>query len=223
MHFEILPPAQRQFWDQHAAAVPQDFVLYGGTAVALRRGHRQSLDFDFFSSRVLDEDVLRRAIPILGTAKLLQRDPGTFVVAAPIADGEVRLSFFGGISFGRVGYPRALPNRPAIASPLDLLATKLKVIHERVEAKDYLDIEVLLRAGLSLNQGISAARALFGDAVNPLITAKAVAWFKDGDLEAALPEATRRFLEQASVTLDPATALTPMALKSKDLSASDPT
>jgi hypothetical protein len=30
------------------------FVLYGGAAIALRLGHRQSVDFDFFSSRPLN-------------------------------------------------------------------------------------------------------------------------------------------------------------------------
>ena len=135
----------------------------------------------------------------------------------PIGEGDVKLSFFGGIGFGRVGDPDRVPNGPAIASPLDLLATKLKVIHQRVEARDYLDIEALLRSGLSLNEGISAARALYGDAINPLMTAKAVAWFKEGGLEAELGQETRHFLERASATLDPARAMRPLALRSNRL------
>lgn len=35
------------------------FVLYGGTAVALQTGHRDSEDFDFFSSEALPETVKR--------------------------------------------------------------------------------------------------------------------------------------------------------------------
>jgi hypothetical protein len=38
-----------------------------------------------------------------------------------------------------------------------------------------------------LNQGIAASRTLYGDAVNPLMTAKAIAWFKDGDLDTHPP------------------------------------
>jgi hypothetical protein len=34
---DILPPAQRRLWDE-LAAVPAEFVLYGGTAIALRLG-----------------------------------------------------------------------------------------------------------------------------------------------------------------------------------------
>jgi hypothetical protein len=34
----ILPPPQRRLWDE-LAAVPGEFVLYGGTAIALHLGH----------------------------------------------------------------------------------------------------------------------------------------------------------------------------------------
>jgi hypothetical protein len=47
---DILPAAQRRLWDE-LAAVPAEFVLYGGTAIALHLGHRQSIDFDFFASK----------------------------------------------------------------------------------------------------------------------------------------------------------------------------
>jgi len=46
---DILPPAQRRLWDT-GLGVPRHFVLYGGTALALRLGHRQSVDCDFFSA-----------------------------------------------------------------------------------------------------------------------------------------------------------------------------
>jgi hypothetical protein len=46
---DILPEPQRKLWPE-LAAVPRRFVLYGGTAIVLRLGHRASVDFDFFSS-----------------------------------------------------------------------------------------------------------------------------------------------------------------------------
>lgn len=48
LHLEILPRAQRELWDQ-LSTLPDAFVLYGGTAIALQLGHRQSVDFDFFA------------------------------------------------------------------------------------------------------------------------------------------------------------------------------
>lgn len=64
---DILPKPQRQIWDE-LAAVPPEFVLYGGTAVALHLGHRQSLDFDFFGNRSFDPALLTAAIPFMAAA-----------------------------------------------------------------------------------------------------------------------------------------------------------
>lgn len=50
---DILPKSQRELWPD-LDAVPSDFVLYGGTALALQLGHRISEDFDFFSSTGFD-------------------------------------------------------------------------------------------------------------------------------------------------------------------------
>ena len=50
---DILPPAQRALWSE-VDATPEHFTLYGGTALALRLGHRQSLDFAFFSRVAFD-------------------------------------------------------------------------------------------------------------------------------------------------------------------------
>ena len=44
-----LPTAQQALWPS-LSQVPTGFVLYGGTALALRLGHRQSVDFDYLGS-----------------------------------------------------------------------------------------------------------------------------------------------------------------------------
>lgn len=46
---DILPKSQQALWPQ-LKEVPNEYVLYGGTAIALRYGHRNSVDFDFFST-----------------------------------------------------------------------------------------------------------------------------------------------------------------------------
>ena len=61
-------------------------------------------------------------------------------------------------------------------------------------------MEVLLRGGLSLNQGVSAALALYPDQINPLDIAKAVGWFKEGNLDALLSESTKDILTAASAS-----------------------
>ena len=178
------------------------------------------MDFDFFSSREFDEDRLRRDVGPLREGTVVVRQPGTLIVAAPVGDGEVRLSFFGSIGIGRVDNPDQLTGKFPIASPLDLLATKLKVLLQRIEPKDYLDVEVLLRGGLSLNQGVSAALALYPDQINPLDIAKAVGWFQEGNLDALLSEGVRDFLTAAADLFQPDSDA--MALASRDLGPGAP-
>jgi hypothetical protein len=44
LHLEVLPKPQREFWENLAGTIPAHFVLYGGTAVALRHGHRSAVE-----------------------------------------------------------------------------------------------------------------------------------------------------------------------------------
>ena len=56
---DTLPPPQRELWPA-LADVPANFVLYGGTGLALRLAHRASVDFDFFASAPLDSERMPR-------------------------------------------------------------------------------------------------------------------------------------------------------------------
>ena len=47
LHLEILPATQKRLWEE-LTDVPKQFILFGGTAIALYLGHRDSIDFDFF-------------------------------------------------------------------------------------------------------------------------------------------------------------------------------
>jgi hypothetical protein len=93
----VLPLSQQALWDGPLATLPSGWVLYGGTAIALHLGHRQSVDFDFFSTERLDRGVLRRSCPFLVGAKTLQDEPDTLTVVVENAGDSVKLSFFGGL------------------------------------------------------------------------------------------------------------------------------
>ena len=49
-NLKILPQGQRELWPL-LGTIPARFTLYGGTALAIQLGHRESVDFDFFSSQ----------------------------------------------------------------------------------------------------------------------------------------------------------------------------
>jgi hypothetical protein len=157
--FSILPAAQREIWTSLAAATQLNFVLYGGTAIALHLGHRESLDFDFFRSESLDKDQVRAAFGFARQAPILQDAPETLVVVDEMPAGSVKVSFFGGIGFGRVNDPLLTRDGTLLVASLDdLMATKLKAILDRAEAKDHRDIAAMISAGVSLPAGLSAFR-----------------------------------------------------------------
>lgn len=191
-----LPPAQQRLWPE-LRAIPANFVLYGGTALALRLGHRQSVDFDFFSSEPFQPADLFRTLSFLSGATRLQSARNTLTVEVD-REGPVLLSFFGGLSLGRVGVPEAAaPAGMAVASLLDLAGTKMAVIQERAMSKDYLDVDALLKAGVELPAMLAAATALYGE-FNPMISVKALSYFNDGDLPKLPKEVQERLAAAAS-------------------------
>ena len=197
---DILPPAQQRLWPKLSPAASAGFVLYGGTAIALRLGHRPSIDFDFFTDQPLDKDALRSALPIVERATVLQDRPETLtVLVADEADPSqtIKLSFFAGLDFGRVGEPQMTDDGVlSVASLTDLFATKLKVIFDRIEAKDYLDVAAMLTHGADLAHGLAAARVLFGTRFQPSECLKALVYFEGGDLS-SVAEPVRRTLVDA--------------------------
>jgi hypothetical protein len=68
-----------------------------------------------------------------------------------------------------------------MGSTIDLSATKIKVIQNRAEIKDYIDIAELLKY-FSLEQMLANAMAVFGIEFNPLLSLKALTFYQDGNL-----------------------------------------
>jgi hypothetical protein len=203
-HLEILPDAQKTLWPELKPASSLGYVLYGGTAIALRLGHRTSVDFDFFSEKELQKEALADRLPFVKTSRVLQDQPNAFTILAHSrsADGpSVKLSFFGGIDFGRVGIPQTTQDGVLqVASLDDLMATKLKVMLKRIEAKDYRDVAAMIDAGVPLDYGLGAACQLYGPSFQPSESLKALVYFEGGDL-ATLPADVRKTLIVASSTV----------------------
>lgn len=139
---DILPESQRRLW-RELDATPSDFVLYGGTGLALQLGHRVSEDFDFFSSSSFDPDRLQSRPPFF--RDLDPRDADTWVhrkrdsLEAFVNRGDaVKIAFFGGLdTLQRVEDPRrAIGSRVLVASLVDLAGMKMRVIQVRASWKD---------------------------------------------------------------------------------------
>lgn len=195
-----LPPAQVDLWAR-LGDVPDQFVLYGGTALSLRLGHRESVDFDFFTDETFRSDALLSALRWLGRVEVVEALDNTLTVIDP---GGVRLSFFGDLGLQAVAEASvATDNGIVVASVYDLAGTKTKAIYDRSEWKDYVDIHALILAGHRLADIIGYAATIFDRrfAFPTPQFLRALVWFADGTAF-DVPGPTQRGLEQAVRDLD---------------------
>ena len=192
-----LPATQLVAWHQ-LGCIPEGFVLYGGTALALRLGHRASEDFDFFSARSFRPTELLASLNELGRMIVDEATPDNLRVTTA---GGVHLSFYGGMRIRCVAEPSRI-EQPEIlvASLFDLAATKAKAILDRAEWKDYHDMATLLRAGLTLPEIIAFATAVFDPVFEfpAAVFLRSLAWFEDGSVP-DLPADMKRELERTVV------------------------
>ena len=198
---DTLPAAQRLLWPE-LAETPAHFTLYGGTAIALRLAHRQSVDFDFFTLESFEPSALLNDIPYLTGAVLRQSSPNTLSVTVD-RGVPVQLSYFGGLDIGQVA-PAETVEGPGFmaASLIDLAGMKVAVLPQRVEVRDYLDVHALLtKAKIPLAEMLAAAEIIYGTQFNPLISLKAIGYHKDFTSD-ALPQNVRHDLLNAVKVTD---------------------
>lgn len=140
-----------------------EYYLVGGTALALQIGHRQSVDFDLFTSRPLKPRLLtqiKRAVaprPLLVTYRTVEQ-------LNLIIDG-VKVTFF------QSDYPTIEPFIPfeglRLASIHEIAAMKAFAIGKWLAYRDYVDWYYLLHDNhVTLTQVITLAKQKFGGDFN---------------------------------------------------------
>lgn len=179
LHREALGRSQRLLLPRLAPFAGQHgFYLAGGTALALRLGHRRSVDFDWFREAPID-DPLRLAADLRAAGLPFETErveKGTLHGRA----GGVRVSFL------EYAYPLLRPLREAeglrLADLEDIAAMKLAgAVAQRGSKKDFLDVFALGRR-FGLGEMLSFYREKYGveDVGHVLV---ALAWFDDADRE----------------------------------------
>ena len=152
----------------------KDFYLAGGTGLALQMGHRDSVDFDFFTYKPIDTKKLfikLKEIFLDFEILKIEEDENTMIV---LIDG-VKVSFF--------SYPYKLiteivnEDDLAIASIEDIGCMKLSAIISRATIKDYVDLYYILQK-INLEKLLKKAVVKFQDIDKNLIL-KSLVYFKD--------------------------------------------
>ncbi len=142
MFYDILDTKRKNILPLLAVFKP-DFYLAGGTGLALQIGHRDSIDFDFFTRKTIDTvDLYERLVLIFAGHRIdkIQEEKNTLSV---FIDGNIKLSFFA------YRYPllEASIEEPflSIASIVDIACMKLSAIVSRSTNKDYIDLFYILK------------------------------------------------------------------------------
>ncbi len=120
-----------------------NFYLAGGTALALQLGHRDSIDFDFFTKNDINTQKLFEKIKIIfqqHTLKRVQDEKNTLTI---IIDNNIKISFF----TYKYKLLNQLHEEPylQIASIEDIACMKLNAIVSRSTMKDYVDLFFILQ------------------------------------------------------------------------------
>jgi hypothetical protein len=181
VHTEILTSTQLAVLDGlrpiHSIG---DFYLAGGTALALRHGHRRSVDFDFF--RVTSFDAQDLVLTLEGAFEELERLPSgeqTLYVRL----NRVTTSFF------RYPYPLLEAVEPTpwgfgLASDSDIAAMKIEAIAGRGARKDFIDLRVLCRTRLTLDTAFVLFERKYGtNRTDRYHRLRALTYFDDAEHE----------------------------------------
>ena len=179
------------------------FYLAGGTGLALRLGHRVSVDLDFFTPGRVDPDCLLRELRSgFGRVKAVALDSGTLHVHAD----SVKVSFLG------YPYPQLYPfghfENVAVADPRDIACMKLSAISGRGTRRDFVDLFAIAQI-----YGLATLLSLFdrkyaGVTYSRIHLLKSLTYFEEANQEGSpnLPadldwEAVKRFFEDQVVLL----------------------
>jgi hypothetical protein len=151
--------------------VLSEFVLVGGTALALQLGHRISIDIDLFSSSSFDENKL---VDYLRVNYHLCLDS----ISRNTLRGEID-----GVQLDCIAHQYPWINPPVedenlrLASFEDIAAMKLNAISGNgTRVKDFIDI-AYLSSKITLNQMIAGYEMKYN--ANPIIPIKAMVYFDD--------------------------------------------
>lgn len=163
-------------------AFKDDFYLAGGTALALQLGHRDSIDFDFFSLRSFSTEELFQKVEHVFKDHLVIKTQEAKDTLTFIADETVKVSFF--------AYPYKLvkplldEDNFKMASLEDIGAMKLSAITSRSVLKDYVDLYFILHK-ISLDKLLDITKEKFPTVdTNPIL--KSIIYFEDIQAEPIL-------------------------------------
>ena len=152
----------------------EDFVLVGGTAIALQMGHRQSIDFDLFSYGDFDNRKIRKKILLWSKIdRTFVSNDGEYAIMV----NKVKIAFY---NFPyKIKASARLVKTIRLPDLLTLAAMKAFALGRRSKWKDYVDLYFILKNRYSLEEISGKADGIFGGEFNGRIFREALSYFDD--------------------------------------------
>ena len=174
LRFDAIPELVKARLDELSDRGLDEFALGGGTSLALRMGHRISVDLDFFTEVGFSPEELFEEIA-LADATVIRNARNTLAVNA----NGVKVEFL------RHAYPLLAPidliEGVRMLSLPDVAAMKLNAIANRGSKKDFFDVvELLEHDPLPNLLGYFASKYRSSD---PFTVIRSLVWFEDAERE----------------------------------------
>jgi len=185
--------------DLRAASALAGFYLAGGTGLALRLGHRRSIDLDFFSAGHFAEEALLQRVQSLEGFSLVSR--GDQTIHAEIRGTKVS---FLGFPYPLLFPPQEFEGVP-VADPRDIACMKISAIAGCGARRDFIDLYVVAREhGLQNLLDLFHRKFAQANYSRPHLL-KSLCFFEDAEKDPlpemlvplAWPEVTNYFLREA--------------------------
>ena len=181
-HWEILSSVQKAILSHLVFLRECGMYLAGGTALALQLGHRESLDYDFFTTQDFNDlEIFERLKKFDPKLTIIQQARNTLYVNMR----GITVSMFKYI------YPLVQPavrlEHVDLASLQDIGAMKIQAIIDRGTRRDFIDFWVLLNE-LTLDQMLVAHQNKYGQAHNTYLALQALMYFSDAEEETSMAQ-----------------------------------
>jgi len=155
-----------------------NFYLAGGTALALQYSHRQSIDFDFFTTTDFSTTKIIQKLQTFGKFELQHEEENTIIGIL----NDVRISFFT-YKYRVINEFKKYENIN-IADEFDIAAMKLEAISGRGSKKDFVDFYFILK-NISLQDIFKFYEKKYGKAIsNNYHLLKSLVYFEDAEVQA---------------------------------------
>ena len=154
-----------------------EFILGGGTSLALRFGHRQSIDIDLFTVDPFDSNLCINSLHnLFSDLEVVNRTTGS--VCAVVSNCKVDILHH--------SYP--LLYKPVVDEGIrflslpDLAAMKINAVTNRGSKKDFIDLLLLHENGISIDKALDYFCKKYGNA-GRFLAVRSLSWFEDAESE----------------------------------------